>query len=149
MNQFQIEKLSTEQQDAIVQRIHFLRNDVLHMNQKQFSNMLDISQTYISLLESGERPLSTTLAVKIIASFHINPSWLIYGNDSEDIFSISSTTENGAKHLQIDALNTLVQMYSLKSKDVAFLQWYLSLSANERLSFIDALDSIVHLYPDN
>ncbi len=148
-NQFQIENLSAEQQSAIVERIHFLRNDVLHMNQKQFSNVLDISQTYISLLESGDRPISTILVVKIIASFHINPNWLIYGDESEDIFSISSTAENGTKHLQIDALNNLVQMYSLKSKDVAFLQWYLSMSANERLSFINALDNIVRLYPEN
>lgn len=149
MDQFQLENLSTEQQHAIVERIHFLRNDVLHMNQKQFSNILDISQTYISLLESGERPLSSTLAIKIISSFHINPEWLIYGKESEDIFSISSTTENGTSHLRIDALNNLVQIYSLKSKDVTFLQWYLSLSANERLSFIDALDNIAHLYPEN
>lgn len=149
MNHFRIEELSNEQQQEIIDRIVYLRNDVLEMNQSQFSSLLDLSQTYLSLVESGKRPLNTKLVLKVVSAFHVNYEWLITGNKETDIFSTASSSSEATTQLKTETLQSLGQVYSLKTKDIDFLQWFLALSNKERSEFIQAIDNISRLYPHN
>lgn len=149
MNHFRIEELSNEQQQEIIDRIVYLRNDVLEMNQSQFSSLLDLSQTYLSLVESGKRPLNTKLVLKVVSAFHVNYEWLITGNKETDIFSTASSSSEATTQLKTETLQSLGQVYSLKTKDIDFLQWFLALSNKERSEFIQAIDNISRLYSHN
>lgn len=46
---------------SMAARITYLRNDILHMTQAEFASTLKISQTYLSLLESGKKALPKLL----------------------------------------------------------------------------------------
>lgn len=72
---------------SMAARITYLRNDILHMTQAEFASTLKISQTYLSLLESGKKSITEAIISKILTTFRINSDWLISGlGTDQDIF---------------------------------------------------------------
>lgn len=100
-------------------RIIYLRTDILHLTQAEFSSKLNISQSYISLLESGKKALTKSAYEKIIATFSINFEWLLYGNDTDNIFIETTTTSTDN-----------------------FISWYDSLSLIEKEKINDLLKEL-------
>ena len=47
--------LNGEDLKNITSRVIYLRNQILHMTQSEFASVLKMSQTYLSLIESGKR----------------------------------------------------------------------------------------------
>lgn len=93
---------------ALIERIICLRLEKLHLNQSEFANKLDFSQSLISMIEKGTKKLSKTVLNKIIYRFNVNPAWL-NGDAEAAVFSSSTDDTNDP-----------------------FLNWYLSLPPMER-----------------
>ena len=142
-----LDSLSAEELASISQRIKYLRTDILQMTQSEFANAANISQTYLSFLERGERDINIPFITNISSSLKINLDWLIYGiGDDSNIFASQHITkELLLKNSQEYALSELQKAYSLKNTDLDFLKWYLSLSKAERLHFVEATNTISKL----
>lgn len=147
-----IDNLSEKELKGIASRITYLRNDILHMTQQEFCTILNISQTYLSLLENGKKQIQKTTIDKILVTFKVNIEWLIYGiGTDEDIFLSGSITKDYlTKVSQNKVLSDLQKVYQLKERDVQFLQWYLDLPSSARTSLhsiTDKLQKLISSYP--
>lgn len=147
-----IDNLSEKELKGIASRITYLRNDILHMTQQEFCTILNISQTYLSLLENGKKQIQKTTIDKILVTFKVNIEWLIYGiGTDEDIFLSGSITKDYlTKVSQNKVLSDLQKVYQLKERDVQFLQWYLDLPSSARTSLhsiTDKLQELIFSYP--
>lgn len=111
----------------IVKRIIDLRKNELHLTQPQLAERLGYSQTYISLVESGERELSNEFLSAVLQTFNPARKWLFQG--AGEPFS-ENETESGI--LISETLSALRGPCSLSNKDEAYLSWYLSLSPEDR-----------------
>ena len=136
--------LNGEDLKNITSRVIYLRNQILHMTQSEFASVLKMSQTYLSLIESG--------IDNILSTFKVNMEWLLFGiGTDEDIFlSTSYTKEYFTKSTQESALSALQNAYQLKNDETDFVKWYLSLSSKERshfLSCIEGLSDLMSSYP--
>ena len=142
-----LETLSAEDLARISQRIKYLRTDILQMKQSEFANAANISQSYLSFIERGERDVNVSVITNISSSLKINLDWLIYGiGDDNNIFASQNITkELLIKDTQEHALAELQKAYSLKSNDLDFLKWFLSLSKSERQHFVEATNTISKL----
>lgn len=142
-----LNSLSAEELARISQRIKHLRTDILQMTQSEFANAANISQTYLSFIERGEREVNISFITNISSSLKINLDWLIYGiGDDSNIFASQNITkELLIKDSQEYALSVLQKAYSLKTNDLDFLKWYLSLSKSERQHFVEATNTISKL----
>lgn len=70
-------------------RMKKLRKDILHMDQKEFSELIGISQSGLSDIERGQRGLSANV-IERLAGFalkdnRIDITWLITGNRVSDL----------------------------------------------------------------
>lgn len=144
--------LNEEDLKNIASRITYLRNQVLHMTQSEFASVLNMSQTYLSLIESGKKTITKSTIDNILSTFKINMEWLLFGiGTDEDIFLSSSyTKEYFTKSAQKSALSALQDAYQLKNNEIDFVNWYLSLSSKERshfLSCIEGLSDLMSSYP--
>ena len=144
--------LSNEDLKNIATRITYLRNQVLHMTQSEFASALHMSQTYLSLIESGKKIITKSAIDNILSTFKVNMEWLMFGiGNDEDIFLSSTyTKEYFTKSSQDSALSALQTAYQLKNNDVDFIKWYLSLPAKERNNFqssIKAISNLINAYP--
>ena len=142
-----LDSLSAEELTSISQRIKYLRTDILQMTQSEFANAANISQSYLSFLERGERDVNISFITNISSSLKINLDWLIYGiGDDSNIFASQNITkERLIKDNQEYALSESQKAYSLKTNDLDFLKWYLSLSKSERQHFVEATNTISKL----
>ena len=144
--------LNEEDLKNTASRITYLRNQVLHMTQSEFASVLNVSQTYLSLIESGKKTITKSTIDNILSTFKINMEWLLFGvGTDEDIFLSSSyTKEYFTKSAQESALSSLQDTYQLKNDEINFVNWYLSLSSKERshfLSCIEGLSDLMSSYP--
>lgn len=138
----------TEQElSAINKRLVYLRQNILQMTQSQFCDAIKISQTYLSLLENGQRKIKIQIILKISSALKINLDWLIYGigNDDNIFQSNDYSKEIFTRSSQEEALTNLQKAFSLKESDKNFLSWYLALSQKERAALFKSLEAIKHL----
>ena len=142
-----IEKMSSSETQAIVQRVIHLRKDILKMSQSKFSSVTNISQAYLSQIENGRKKINITILLQISALLNVNLDWLLYGlGDDSNIFTEAATTILVNKE---NALSNLVKVFSLNNTDAEFISWYVSLPAAKRKSFTDALSVFSRLEKDN
>ena len=144
--------LNENELKGIASRITYLRNDILHMTQQEFCTILNMSQTYLSLIENGKKQIQKTTIDKILITFKVNIEWLIYGiGTDEDIFLSGPVTKDYfTKVSQNEVFSDLQKVYQLKERDVQFLQWYLNLPSSARSSFhsiTDKLQKLISSYP--
>ena len=119
----------------IVKRIINLRKDCLHLTQPQFAERLGYSQTYISLVERGERELSGDLVASILSEIKTSKSWLLYGSGTP--FDAEAATK--------DALSLFRSSYNLLPEDEEYIRWYLSQSPEMRKAVITLRDTALTL----
>ena len=111
-----------------------------------------MSQTYLSLIESGKKAITKPTIDNILSTFKVNMEWLLFGigTDDEIFLSTSYTKEYFTKSTQESALSALQNAYQLKNNETDFVKWYLSLSSKERshfLSCIEGLSDLMSSYP--
>ena len=119
--------LSDTDKREIVKRMVSLRKNELNMTQPQLAKRLGFSQSYISLLERGERELSNDFLTAFLLEFNPSPKWIMYGNG--DPFTIDANQPN--LHIS-ETLSALRGPFSLSNEDEQYLSWYLSLSPEDR-----------------
>lgn len=123
-----LDTLSKEEMAAVIERIIYLRTNSEKMSQKDFSERLMLSQTYISLLEAGKKPLTKSALDKIISVMNVDSDWLLYGK------------------------GTAVYNESSVSKPEKFIRWYKSLPYNDQSRLADLIsvfyDTINRYPPD-
>ena len=132
--------LNGEDLKNITSRVIYLRNQILHMTQSEFASVLKMSQTYLSLIESGKKTITKSTIDNILSTFKVNMEWLLFGIG----------TEYFTKSTQESALSALQNAYQLKNNETDFVKWYLSLSSKERshfLSCIEGLSDLMSSYP--
>ena len=147
-----IKNLNENELKDIASRIIYLRNDILHMTQQEFCTILNISQTYLSMLENGKKQIQKNTIDKLLITFHVNIEWLLYGvgTDNDIFLSDTITRDYLTKSSQKEVLSDLQKVYQLKKRDLQFLQWYLSLPTSARTtlhSLTDKLKEILSSYP--
>lgn len=147
-----INNLSEHELKDISSRITHLRNDILHMTQLEFCTILDISQTYLSLIENGKKQLQKDTIDKILITFRVNIEWLLYGvgSDEEIFLSDVITKDYLTQSSQNEVLTNLKKVFQLKDRDIQFIKWYLDLPTFARTSFhsiIDKLKDFITSYP--
>lgn len=111
----------------------YLKNDIgkrikkerkiLHYTQERFSELLGVSQKYISEVERGQKMISLSLAIKICTSFHLSLDYLILGksskyseeihenNDFETLYRLYEICPNDQRDLCIRLLQDVVNNY--------------------------------------
>lgn len=123
--------LSDTDKREIVSRMVSLRKNELHMTQPQLAKRLGFSQSYISLLERGERELSNDLLTAFLLEFNPSQQWMLYGNG--DPFTIDAHQPD--LHIS-ETLSALRGPFALSDEDEQYLSWYLSLSPEDRKKVI-------------
>ena len=93
---------------TINQRIKEVRKDA-GLNQKDFSEMLGVTQSGVSYMEQNGRNVSDITLKSICNHFNLNEDWLRYGIGSKYItppsFSLDQfVQERGASDLELDIL---------------------------------------------
>lgn len=137
---------------SMAARITYLRNDILHMTQAEFASTLKISQTYLSLLESGKKSITKAIISKILTTFRINSDWLISGlGTDQDIFLDKIDPKKYI--IQPDtaaSLYDLQKLCHLSDNETSFVSWFISLPAKDRalfLSCIETFSAFARSYP--
>lgn len=103
--------LNADEYSALINRIISLRCDYLHINQAAFSSSLNISQSYLSLIESQKKQLTNDLIDMIVFKYNVNSKWLLSG------------------------IGTPFKKAKSGSSD-PFLNWYNSLPADAKRRFV-------------
>jgi len=119
-----LDTLSNEEMTAVVHRIIFFRENYVKLTQEQFAQQLHVTQSYISQLEAGRKPLTKSAYEKILNVFNVKPEWLLYGI-SGDVYRDNQDEQ------QIVA---------------EFLDWFKSLSIEKQASFAKSVKEISDLY---
>lgn len=138
--------LSDKELHAITERIVHLRQDILCQSQEQFADMLSISQSYLSLVESNKKPLNENFVRKICTVLQVDVSWLLFGQGDENSI-IQSVKEKISNTSSRQTLKDLQNAYSLKSSEIDFISWFLSLDSSERASLIRSIRDLQRIPP--
>jgi transcriptional regulator with XRE-family HTH domain len=119
-----LDTLSNEEMATVIERIIFLREKSEGLTQEQFAQKLHVTQSYISQLEAGRKPLSKSAYEKILNVFNVKPEWLLYGM-SDNVYRDNQ-----------DEQQTVAD----------FLDWFKSLSIEKQASFAKSVKEISNLY---
>lgn len=144
MNYNKLANLSEQQHTEIASRLLYLRTKVLQLNQQECAKALDISQTYLSLIETGKRAVSEEVIDRYIKIFEINSDWIIAGNGNINI-SDGNTTDNALYHIQkkqTNSLKNIKEAYTLDKEETEFVSNLLSMDKAKRKHFIRAIKQI-------
>lgn len=114
---------------TIQQRIIKIRTDA-GLSQAAFGNILNISNSTISLMESGRRELSKRTAADVCEKFNVNSEWLETGKGEPYNDAVTPT------------LKLLKAEYKLDDLDVQIIEKYMELSPIERQVFKDYIKKI-------
>lgn len=132
--------ISDTNKREIVKRMVSLRKNELHLTQPQLAKRLGYSQTYVSLVESGERELSSEFLTAFFQEFHPSWQWMMQGAGDpfwEDI--------NQSDTRISETLSALRGPCSLSNADEEYLLWYLSLTPEDRKKVILLKETAVSL----
>ena len=138
--------LSEKELIAITERIVHLRQDILCQSQEQFADMLNISQSYLSLVESNKKPLNENIVRKICTALQVDVSWLLFGQGDEKSI-LRSVREKISNTSCRQTLKDLQNTYSLKSSEMDFISWFLSLDTSDRASLIRSIRDLQQIPP--
>lgn len=129
--------------ESMAKRISYLRNDILHMTQAEFSSLLKISQTYLSLIEAGKKKITKSLLTNILTTFHVNADWLLSGiGTDQDIFLDEiNPKEYTVSYDSANTLHDLQKFCQLSNDDLDFISWFISLSAKDRALFLSCIEN--------
>lgn len=84
----------------IYERIRFLRKEILHKTQEEFSESIKISRSNLGNIETGKVAVTNRVISDICNSFHINETWLRTGEGGDDnIFTQISTDDRFSLNL--------------------------------------------------
>lgn len=128
MTKSKLSDMTSQELLAVTERMTYLRRNLLQITQERFAKTLNISQTYLSQLENGNRTITETVFDQLVSVFLINPDWLLSGEG--DVFKPGSDmdTEKILLLQQEKALSDVQTAYSLNADDISLIRWYLSLS---------------------
>lgn len=102
---------------SLKDRVKKLRKEN-HLSQVQLASQLGVSQSVISLIESGQASVSIEILKKLSEQFNISCDWLIYGKD---------------KYVRLTTSNAFIPMVNIEAK-----AGYIENHTSE--DFIEALD---------
>jgi transcriptional regulator with XRE-family HTH domain len=141
---FQLTSFTKEENLQIGERLAILRNDILHLSQLQCADALGISQTYLSLLESGKRKITPETVLLYVEHFNVNAEWLLNGNDSQCIIG-NEPRYNADYYIhkkQQDSLISIKDAYHLDKTEMDFLSRFLSQEPAKRKRFLKTLNDL-------
>ncbi|MDY4838344.1 MAG: helix-turn-helix transcriptional regulator [Lachnospiraceae bacterium] len=128
----------------VAERLTFLRNDILHLNQSQCASILGISQTYLSLIESGKRKIKMDTVYTYVERLNVNIEWILYGNDEKGI--VGNEPKFNSEYLvqkqKQDCLLSLKNTFNLDDVEIDFISKYLSQDKSKRKRFIQTLKDL-------
>lgn len=141
---FILSDFTEEENRQIGERLATLRSDILHLNQLQCADALGISQTYLSMLESGKRKITQETLLLYVERFGVNSEWIILGDDSLGI--VSAEPKFNADYYilknQQDSFTSLKDAYHLDKTEAEFLSNFLAQEPTVRKRFIKTLKDL-------
>ncbi len=111
--------------NEMIQRLKYLRKDILKLNQVDFAKNIHISQPQYSLLEKSLRVLTDRTFNDICREYNVNPAWLRSGEG--ELFKTSN-----------------FDFYSLTEREQVFLVAYSNIPEKDRLAMFDFFETISH-----
>ena len=145
-NEFKIANLSDNDHARISERLCILRNDILHISQQKCSDILGISQTYLSLLETGERKISKKILETYHKQFKVNKNWILYGDEANGIIQGEKTPDiDPIAKKQQKSLDIIRKSFHLSQADIDFISRLLSMDTAKRRQFIRSMQTIKDL----
>ncbi len=133
-------------------RISFLRKEVFHMTQAEFSSVLGIGQGYLSQIETGARGLSSDGINNISEKLCIDKDLLYPDKVSDEAISEYFMLNNNLSDELITNMLSKVKSfcdsmnYSLTTADTEFISRLMQLSETERNSFYKSLSILSNLW---
>ncbi|MCR4999517.1 MAG: helix-turn-helix domain-containing protein [Lachnospiraceae bacterium] len=121
-----LETLTDDEMTNVINRIVSFRETYEMLTQEQFAQKLHVSQSYISQLEAGKKPLTKSAFQKMLTVFNIDANWLLYGV-SDNVYRDNQDEQRIVSN---------------------FLDWYKGLSIEKQASFAKAVKEISELYND-
>ena len=115
------DRLEGEELKKIPARIKYIRKEILHLTQKELAELLNISQAYLSEIESGNKAINAKTIYNLYQICNISPHDLLDSPDSNN------------------ALNQLKITYQLTDDDADLILWYCSLPSDRRTALFDAI----------
>lgn len=97
-------------------RLEKYRNE-LHLRKKEMADKLQVSESYYSLIESGNRNPSKTIIEKLVLISELPEEYWIYGINTEEYVN----TRDDFKSLK-KALDTVLELGSIKNVNEIFDQ---------------------------
>ena len=67
----------------IVERLRGIREN-MHMTREQFSEKIDITDSFLGQIERGERSLSVKTLKKVVKYTGVSADYLLFGNNSQN-----------------------------------------------------------------
>lgn len=136
----------------IGERITFIRKNVFHMSQSDFSSILGISQTYLSLIENNSRSVNSETVIRFAESLHISSDLLypdrISDEEISDFFLLDKTVSDTViSKILSEAKDYCDSMsYALSDCDKEFLDKLMRIPETDRKKLYNALSTISDLY---
>lgn len=140
---FSLETLTEKQREKLVQKLIILRKEVLHLNQVEFAASIGISQSLLSMIETGAKEITDEVFLSICRTHKIDKQWFLTGDSRTPVSG--NTKRTAKKQNQENAISDLIAAYSLNEKDAYFIDWFCNLTAAKRSSLINAIRSITEL----
>ncbi len=141
---FQLTNFTEEENLQIGKRLTILRNNILHLSQLQCADSLGISQTYLSMLESGKRKITHETVLLYVERFNVSSQWLLFGDDSQGIVTNEPlfNADYYIQKKQQDSLISIKDAYHLDKTEADFLSHFLSQDSAIRKRFIKTLNDL-------
>lgn len=111
------------------ERVKIVRKS-LNLTLEKFGERLGLKKSTLSSIETGRNNLADSVAKAICREFNVNYLWLAEGIG--EMLSESPET----------ILDDVATMYHLTESETKFLKNLLSLSGQERMAFIDAINKL-------
>ncbi len=110
--------------NTIGSRLKYLRKELLKLNQTNFANKLNLTQNFLTRLETGDRNFTERTLNDICRVYNVNINWLKYGKG--DVFNPTTS----------DNINALVQEYNLDDLSKSIITTYVNLDLDTRLAIL-------------
>ncbi len=116
--------------ETIGSRLKYLRKELLKLNQTEFAKKLNLTQNFLTRLETGDRNFTDRTINDICRTYNVNIEWLKHGTgevlmNKSDIY-----------------INALVDEYALDNLSKSILTTYLNLDIETRNSMLTFAKSL-------
>lgn len=140
-----LSNMSDAELHEIVNRIVHFRQNIIQNSQEQFAASLNVTQSYISRVENGDKAVTENLIQRICSLYEVDLNWLLFGLENPEpsiTEETSNTPEKSLSKTRMQAINQLKVSYALKNTDIDFLSWYLNLAPVDRASFTRSIKEL-------